>query len=84
MKLLITGLPADANAEAVMEGMKKFGTVTHVEIVPNGQADTWAIIEMAITHEQAFSLTQTVNDIWYQGNRSGRANLNRAISGKIC
>ncbi|WP_448365796.1 hypothetical protein [Fluviibacter phosphoraccumulans] len=64
--------------------MKKFGTVTHVEIVPNGQADTWAIIEMAITHEQAFSLTQTVNDIWYQGNRSGRANLNRAISGKIC
>jgi len=37
MKLLITGLPADVNPEAVMEGMKKFGIVTHVEIVTKGK-----------------------------------------------
>ena len=68
MKMLITGLPADAKADAVKEGMEKFGRVTHVDLVPKGQADTWAIIEMDITHEQAFSITQRVNDIWYQGN----------------
>lgn len=68
MKLLITGLPPDATEDAIKEGMTKFGSVTHVEIIPKGQGDLWSIVEMAITPEQAFNITQRVNDLWYQGN----------------
>ena len=68
MKLLITGLPPDASEDGVTQGMTKFGSVTHAEIIPQGKGDVWAVVEMAITPEQAFSITQRVNDIWYQGN----------------
>jgi len=67
MKLLITGLTQDASEEAVTEGMTKFGPVTHAEIIPQGKGDVWAIVEMAITPEEAFRITQRVNDIWHEG-----------------
>lgn len=77
MKLLITGLPVDATADAVKVGMEKYGPVTHAQMIETKTTgEAWAIVEMAITPEQAFNLTQRVNDIWYKGNFIGVRILN--------
>lgn len=67
MKLLLTGLPKGATGEAVREGMKKLGPVSAVEMVVQAGSSDWAIVEMPITDEQAFNLTQRVRDIWHAG-----------------
>ena len=67
MKLLLTGLPLEATAEKVREGMEKLGTVSNVEIVSKNGPDHWAIIEMPITDEEAFNITRRVTDLWHLG-----------------
>ena len=67
MKLLLTGLPIDATAEEVREGMEKLGTVSNVEIVSQNGPDHWAIIEMPLTDEEAFNITRRVTDLWHLG-----------------
>lgn len=68
MKFLVTGLPLDITIDGIKEGMAKFGPVSHVEMVEKGKAEPWAIVEMAVTPEQAFNITQKVQDVWYAGN----------------
>ncbi|MEN9880134.1 MAG: hypothetical protein RIQ55_780 [Pseudomonadota bacterium] len=67
MKLLLTGLPGDATADKVKVGMEKLGPVSHVEIVDKGNDAVWAIVEMAITDDQAFRITRQITDIWHDG-----------------
>lgn len=68
MKLLLTGLPEDATESAVRAGMEKLGTVSSVQLVAKDSGETWAIVEMPITPDQAFKITQQVTDIWHAGN----------------
>jgi len=67
VKFLVTGLPSDVTEDAIKVGMVKFGTVTHVEFIAQGQGSVWAIMEMPVTHEQAFQITQRMQDFYYGG-----------------
>ena len=66
MKLLLTGLPESATEESVKQGMEMLGVVTSVELVSKIN-DVWAIIEMPITPDHAFKITQQVCNIWHEG-----------------
>jgi hypothetical protein len=68
MKLLITGLSSQATEASVKVGMEKLGVVQSVSIHSADEKGTWAIVEMPITHERAFQITQQVKDIWHDGN----------------
>lgn len=67
MKLLLTGLPSHATETSVKVGMEKLGIVESVTIHSSEGKGTWAIIEMPITDERAFQITQQVKDIWHDG-----------------
>lgn len=47
--------------------MEKLGPVSAVELVAQAGNSDWAIVEMPITDEQGFNLTQRVRDIWHAG-----------------
>ena len=66
MKLLLTGLSESATEESVNQGMEKLGVVTSVQLLSKS-GDVWAIVEMPITPEQAFKISQQVCNIWHQG-----------------
>ena len=63
----MTGLPSAVTEDAVRIELEKYGTVARVELVPQGQGSVWAIIEMPVTHEQAFQMTERVRDFYYLG-----------------
>lgn len=68
MKLMLTGLPANAIEENVAEGMRKLGPVENVTVFHEGNADSsWAIVEMPISNERAQKIKEQVNSIWYKG-----------------
>ena len=68
MKLLITGLPADVQEDALREAMEKMGPVLNVVIYREGSANNvWATVEMTISDEQAFQITTRITDIWHGG-----------------
>lgn len=48
--------------------MARFGSVNHVEIIVGKHGESWAIVEMPITDEQAFEITRRVTDIWHDGH----------------
>lgn len=68
MKLLLTGLPAQAQEDKVAMAMGKLGPVGQVTIYREGDADTaWAVVEMAISQAQALDITRRVSHIWVEG-----------------
>lgn len=76
--MLLTGLPAQATEEGVAAAMRKLGPVDSVQIVREGNAETsWAVIEMPITHDEAFRLTQRVQRIWHDGQYVSLSLMNR-------
>lgn len=72
MKLMVRGLRVDVTAEQVRAGMEKLGPVDSVQIVENrgeNPKDAWAVVQMPITHERAFQISQQVTDLWHDGQR---------------
>lgn len=80
MKLMLRGLPLDATAERVAQGMEKLGPVINVTMVPNKHedaTDSWAIVEMDISHERALRITSQVTNLWHDGQRVNLSIMSR-------
>lgn len=67
MKFLLTGLTTEATKSSVWSGMEKLGPVTSIEMVKQNNGDQWAIVEMPVTDDQAFKITQRITDVWHAG-----------------
>lgn len=67
-KILLTGIAPDVTEERVREGLSRFGPVSKVSIVRDGDPEhPVVVVEMALTDQQAYDLTTRITDIWHDG-----------------
>jgi hypothetical protein len=67
--LLLTGLNAGSTEDGIREWMRRFGPVTHLKFVRDGNAAApVALVEMQVSEAEAFAITSRISDYWHEGS----------------
>jgi hypothetical protein len=68
MKLYISGLPEQADADRLREKMSEFGPVEDVHVLREymGNDPVWVVV-MNVDPGTASEIAQRIDNIWYQG-----------------
>jgi hypothetical protein len=68
MKIFITGLPEQADADRLKARMSEFGPVHEVHVLREGMADNpvW-VVDMAVDAGRATEIALRIDNIWFQG-----------------
>lgn len=68
MKIFITGLPEQADADRLKEKMGQFGPVNEVHALREGMdSDPIWVVDMNVDPGTATEIALRIDNIWYQG-----------------
>jgi hypothetical protein len=66
MKIVLSGLQPDFDLESLRDRMTKFGPVTDIQAVRDGDPDQpWAIVDMALDVAEATEVARRIDGIYY-------------------
>lgn len=67
MKILLSGLHADTDLDALRERMSHFGPVLHIEPVRDGDPDRpWFIVELDTDASSATEIARRIDGIYFR------------------
>lgn len=67
MKLILSGLPPDADLDALRERMSHFGPVLGIEVVREGDPERpWFVVEMGLSVADATEIARRIDGIYYK------------------